>query len=113
MIPEAKFSAALNMFLQSSAMAGKAADNVIAVANVDTAKISEGFNVLLSWALKLTIKIFEEINANPSLKAEMVESQRMLVDGGLIQKLVLVAGKIVSGTGMEKFIWKMLGNFLF
>ncbi len=116
MVMKAEFFAALNGLVQSSAKARMAADNVVAVANVDTSRIAEGVYVLLTWAMKIAGMLFEEINRNPALKSKMMESGRMLsenstvlfnalVKTGILQSLLEIANNI----GLAALFGKIIG----
>ncbi len=116
MVMKAEFFAALNGLVQSSAKARMAADNVVAVANVDTSRIAEGVYVLLTWAMKIVGMLFEEINRNPALKSKMMESGRMLsenstvlfnalVKTGIFQSLLEIANNI----GLAALFGKIIG----
>jgi len=103
MVTEAEFTAALAKFAETSAAASAAADRVVAVANVDPGRIAEGFNVLLTWGMKIAALLFEEISRNPSLREEMAESQQMLFANiDVIAPVLLKYGPYIN---------KILGNF--
>ncbi|MBO8179816.1 MAG: hypothetical protein H0Z19_04955 [Archaeoglobus sp.] len=103
MVTEAEFTTALAKFAETSATASAAADRVIAVANVDPGRISEGFNVLLNWGMKIAALLFEEISRNPSLNAKMVASQQML-----FANIDVIASVLIK---FGPYINKILGNF--
>lgn len=115
MVTEAEFMSALAKFAETSASARAAADRVIAVANVDTSRIADGLNALLTWGMKIATLLLEEISKNPSLKSELAESQQMLF--GNLDTIVPVLVKfgpyinqILSNFGLS--LDKLLGIFL-
>ncbi|WP_290595964.1 MULTISPECIES: hypothetical protein [unclassified Archaeoglobus] len=117
---KAEFLTALNGFVASSAKAQMAADNVIAVANVDTSKISEGVYVIFTWAMKIVGMLLEEINRNPALKERMIETGRLLSDNsslilgdliktGMLSSLLEVANNLGIAPLLGKIIVAMVG----
>jgi len=107
MVTEAEFMKALNFAVASSAKARMAADNVVAVANVDTSKISEGIQVVLTWALKIVGMLMEEINRNPALQARMVETGRIISENS-----TMIANNLVK-TGILPALFEIANNMGF
>ncbi len=66
---------AIGGFIKTSSAARASADNLIAVANVDPSKISDGIVSVLFWSAKVFGKVLAEINAHPELAEKMHESQ--------------------------------------
>lgn len=103
---------ALAKLVETSATASAAADRVIAVANVDTGKIAEGFNVLFVWGMKIATLLFEEISKNPSLNAKMTESQQMLFGNSDLLCTILKFGSYITeifGLTVDQIIKLFLG----
>lgn len=107
MVTEAEFMNALNFAVASSAKARMAADNVVAVANVDTSKIAEGFHVILTWALKIVSMLLEEINRNPALQAKMVETGKIISENS-----TMITNNLIK-TGILPALLKMANNMGF
>ncbi len=66
---------AIGGLIKTSSNARASADNLVAVANVDPSKISDGLASVLFWSAKVFRKAIVEINANPHLAEKMRESQ--------------------------------------
>ena len=120
MVVRADLLGALNGLVASSAKAQTAADNVVAVANVDTSKISEGVYVIFTWALKIAGMLLEEVNRNPALKAKMIEASRLFSDNaplilgentknGILPSLLEIANNLGVTPLIGKIIVAMVG----
>ncbi len=66
---------ALGGFIKTSSGARVSADNLVAVANADPSRISDGVVSVLLWSSKVFGKVLFEINSNPQLAERMRESQ--------------------------------------
>ena len=116
MVGEAEFTAGLAKFAKTSADVRMAADNMIAVANVDVSRLNESLLTLMKWGGKIAVMLFQEINKHPSFREEIVEAQRMVFGNVNVISDVMVKywpylHQIAVNTGLLKVASKLLTAF--
>jgi len=112
-VSETEVMAALGKFMKTSETARVAANKVIAVANVDVDRISDGFMALLSWSAKISAILVNEVKSKPELGAKLVEAERAMADNAdIIYAAMLKFAPYISSflvdTGLMNVLLKLL-----